>query len=45
MISLTRLLIFTRWGRYVIAAILLVVAVGIGISGLGAGDIQTKTER
>jgi hypothetical protein len=43
MISLTRLLIFTRWGRYVIAAILLVVAVGIGISGLGAGDIQTKT--
>jgi|SRR5690349_3685524 len=43
MISLTRLLIFTRWGRYVIAAILLVVAVGIGISGLGAGNIQTKT--
>lgn len=43
MISLTRLAISTRWGRYVIAAILLVVAVGIGISGLGAGDIQTKT--
>jgi hypothetical protein len=45
MISLTRLLIFTRWGRYVIAAILLVVAVGIGISGLGAGNIQSKTEQ
>jgi hypothetical protein len=43
MISLTRLAISTRWGRYVIAAILLVVAVGIGISGLGAGNIQTKT--
>lgn len=43
MFSLTRLLIFTRWGRYLIAAILLVVAVGIGISGLGAGNIQSKT--
>jgi hypothetical protein len=43
MLSLLRLLIFTRWGRYLIAGLLLFCAAGVTISAFVGTDIKTKS--
>ena len=43
MFSLIRLVLFTRWGRYIIAAILLIAALGSGLAAFAVTHIQMKS--
>ncbi len=43
MFSLIRLVLFTRWGRYIIAAILLLAALGSGLAAFAVTHIQMKS--
>jgi hypothetical protein len=43
MFSLIRLLVFTRWGRYLIAGIVLFCAIAVTISAFTGSTIRTKS--
>ena len=40
MISMLRLVLYTRWGRYLIASILLIIAMVATMSALAAGNVK-----